>query len=332
MSKKITWGVLSTANIAVKKVIPAMQLGTYSEIKAIASRNLENAIEIAKDLNIGTAYGSYDELLNDPTIEAVYIPLPNHLHVEWILKALKAGKHVLCEKPIGLNAKQAKQLLEQTQQYPKLKVMEGFMYRFHPRWNVVKEHIKKGTIGDLKNIHSTFTYYNVDPTNIRNKPEVGGGSLLDVGCYCVSLSRFLFEEEPIKVLANINYDPVLKTDYLVSAILQFPKGTATFTCSTQLLKREYAEIIGTEGAIEIPHSFIPSKDDESKIVIANTSEHKEIVFKKCNQYTLQGDAFSLAILNNTEVPTSLQDALDNMIVIDQLFKSGKEQKWIEINH
>ena len=323
MSKKISWGVLSTANIAVEKVIPAMQLGQYSQINAIASRNIDKATQCAQRLNIPKAYGTYEELLKDKTIDAIYIPLPNHMHVEWAIKCLEAGKHVLCEKPIGLNTKEAKYLLEQTKRFPKLKIMEAFMYRFHPRWNLVKDSIKNGDIGDIKNIHSVFTYYNTDPTNIRNKPEIGGGSLLDVGCYCISLSRFLFEEEPIEMSANIAYDPILKTDGLVSATLQFKKGTATFTCSTQLMDREYAEVLGTKGRIEIPHPFIPSKDQTSKVIIVN-NEEKEVVSPKCNQYTLQSDAFSKAILDNTEVPTPLQDAVDNMIVIDKLFTSNKK--------
>lgn len=323
MNQKISWGVLSTANIATEKVIPAMQQGIHSSINAIASRNIEKATTVANSLNIPKAYGSYEALLADESIQAVYIPLPNHMHVEWVLKSLEAGKHVLCEKPIGLNANEAQFLLEQTQKFPHLKVMEAFMYRFHPRWNVVKDIIKNKQIGELKNIHSAFTYFNVDPNNIRNKADIGGGSLLDVGCYCISLARFLFEEEPIDVSATIEYDPLLKTDSLVSAILKFKKGTASFTCSTQLLDREYADVLGSTGRIEIPHPFIPSKDKESKITLINHEGSKDIVTEKCNQYTIQGDLFSQAILNNSEVPTPLQDALQNMTVIDTLFQKTK---------
>lgn len=329
--KKISWGVLSTANIAVEKVIPAMQNSQYCSIDAIASRNIKTAQEIASHLSIPKTYGSYDELLLNNEIEAVYIPLPNHMHIEWVQKALEAGKHVLCEKPIGLNAAQAKYLLKLTQDYPKLKVMEAFMYRFNPRWDTVKETIKNGEIGALKNIHSVFTYYNVDPNNIRNNAEIGGGSLLDVGCYCISLSRFLYEEEPIAVNASIEYDPILKTDRLVSGTLKFSNGTASFTCSTQLLDREYADVLGTKGRIEIPHPFIPSKDLENELTIVKEEETRELLFDKCNQYTIQGDLFSLAIINNSEVPTSLSDAYNNMKVIDALFKSGKTNTWVNIN-
>ncbi len=331
MDKKISWGVLSTSNIAIEKVIPAMQEGAFTSIDAIASRNLDKAKETAKLLNIPKAYGSYEELLNDKDIEAIYIPLPNHMHIEWIEKSLEAGKHVLCEKPIGLNADQVKQLLDLVKNYPDLKVMEAFMFRFNPRWEFVKNNIQNGEIGELKNIHSVFTYYNTDPNNIRNKPEIGGGSLLDVGCYCISLSRFLYQEEPIAVNAAIEYDPVLKTDRLVSGTLKFSKGTASFTCSTQLLNREYADVLGTQGRIEIPHPFIPSKDTESELILVKEEETTELLFDKCNQYTVQGDLFSQAILNNTEVPTPLSDAHNNLKVIDALFKSGQEGTWIDID-
>lgn len=323
MSKKVSWGVLSTANIAVEKVIPAMQLGQYSQISAIASRNKEKAVHFANKLGIPKAYGNYQDLLNDKTIDAIYIPLPNHMHVEWSIKCLEAGKHVLCEKPIGLNTDQAKHLLEQTTKFPKLKIMEAFMYRFHPRWNLVRDSINNGDIGQVKNIHSVFTYYNTDPSNIRNIAEVGGGSLLDVGCYCISLARFLFNDEPLHVDATIEYDLNFKIDYLVSALLKFKKGTATFTCSTQLLDREYAEILGTTGRIEIPYPFIPSEQLNSKITIINANSTKEKITNKYNQYTLQGDAFSKAILNNTAVPTSLKDAINNIKIIDKLFKNAK---------
>lgn len=330
MKTKVNWGILSTAKIARTKVIPALQDSHYCNVLAIASRNIENAQKTANQLNIPKAYGSYKELLNNKEIDVIYIPLPNHMHVEWIEKSLIAGKHVLCEKPIGLNAKQADYLLELVKKHPRLKVMEAFMYRFHPRWKTIKSSINNGVIGDIKQIHSVFTYFNTDPNNIRNNPNIGGGSLLDVGCYCVSLSRFIYNDEPIAVNAAIEYDPVLKTDRLVSGVLKFKKGTATFTCSTQLHNKEYATILGTKGSIKIPHSFIPEKDKNSKIIITNKEEDKELIFEPCNQYTLQGDLFARSILDNTNVPTPLQDALKNMKVIDALFQSEKEGKWIDV--
>jgi predicted dehydrogenase len=193
---KVRWGILSTAKIGLEKVIPAMQKGQYSLIDAIASRNLVRAQKAAEKLNIPKSYGNYEQLLADPDIDAVYIPLPNHLHVPWSRKALQAGKHVLCEKPIGLTLSEAQELLRESKQYPQLKIMEAFMYRHHPQWQLAKKWIEEGKIGDLQAIQSFFSYHNLDPNNIRNKADIGGGGLMDIGCYCISLSRFIFFDEP----------------------------------------------------------------------------------------------------------------------------------------
>ena len=241
---KISWGVLSTANIGTEKVIPAMQKGKYSKISAIASRRQAKAEQAAQALGIPKAYGSYEALLDDPEIDAVYIPLPNHLHVEWAVKSLKAGKHVLCEKPVALNFEQAEYLSRKIKEFPELKIMEAFMYRFHPRWQTVKKLIADGTIGTVKHIYSIFSFYEDDPAHICNQPELGGGGLLDVGCYCISLARFIFNKEPVRVMGCMEHDPNMKIDRLVSAILDFEDGTSTFTCSTQLADREYGGHIG----------------------------------------------------------------------------------------
>lgn len=330
MTKKVSWGILSTAKIGTEKVIPAMQKGKYAQINAIASREMARAEKAAGTLGIPKAYGSYEELLEDPEIEAVYIPLPNHLHVEWIVKSLEAGKHVLCEKPIALSYEQTGDLRKKIQEFPDLKLMEAFMYRFHPQWKTVKKMIHDGKIGELKNIHSHFSYYNVDPANIRNRSEVGGGGLLDIGCYCISLSRFLFDKEPARVCGSIEYDPQMKIDRLASAILEFDGGTATFTCSTQMADRKYAGIAGTSGRIEIENPFLPSSEGTTRIILHAESETQETVFEACNQYTLQGDSFSLAILTGSEVPTPIHDAFANMKVIDKIFESAERKTWVEI--
>jgi len=330
MNRKLSWGVLSTAKIGMEKVIPAMQAGKYARIDAIASRDTTRAQTAAKRLDIPKAYGSYEALLEDSEIEAVYIPLPNHLHVEWIIKSMEAGKHVLCEKPIGLNFEQAVYLDKKIEGFPELNIMEAFMYRFHPQWKTVKKLIREGGIGELRNIHSHFSYYNVDPDNIRNRPEVGGGGLLDIGCYCISLARFLFEKEPIRVCASIEYDPRMKTDRLVSAVLEFENGTATFTCSTQLADRKFADIAGTGGRIEVENPFVPPSDKKTKIIRHAGSESREIYFEPCNQYTLQGDLFSEAVITGSDVPTPIHDAFANMKVIDKTLKSAKSKKWVKI--
>ncbi len=320
---KVRGGVLSTAKIGRQKVIPAMQLGKYCEITAIASRNLEKAQATAEQLAIARAYGSYEALLADADIDAVYIPLPNHLHVPWSIKALNAGKHVLCEKPIGLTAAQARELLTITRKYPQLKVMEAFMYRFHPQWQRVWQLVAAGKIGELRTIQSFFSYYNIDPDNIRNQAEAGGGGLMDIGCYCISLSRFLFGAEPRIVSGFMEYDPQFGVDRLTSGTLEFSKGISTFTCATQLLPYQQVNIFGTEGRLEIEIPFNAPSDRPCRIWHQRGSEIEEIAFDICNQYTIQGDLFSQAVLNNTEVPTPLEDAVANMQVIEALIKSAK---------
>ena len=321
--KKVRWGILSTAKIGREKVIPAMQAGQLTEVVAIASRNKEQGETVAKALNIPVVYDSYEKLLNDPQIDAVYIPLPNHLHVEWAIKSLQAGKHVLCEKPIGLSSAEAMLLLQTAKQFPKLKVMEAFMYRLHPQWQEAKKMVSGGMIGELKTIQSFFSYYNVDPTNIRNKKDAGGGGMMDIGCYCVSLSRFIFGEEPIKIYGLVEFDPVLQTDRMASGMLSFSKGTATFTCSTQLTPYQRVNILGTEGRIEIEIPFNAPADKPTRLWLHTKDDSKEVVFDTINQYTLQGDAFSKAILNNEPVPTPLEDAVNNMKVVEGVFESAK---------
>jgi predicted dehydrogenase len=320
---KVRWGILSTAKIAREKVIPAMQRGKYCDITAIASRNIEQAKETAARLNIPTVYGSYEELLNDKNIDAVYIPLPNHMHVEWSLNAIKAGKHVLCEKPIALSSAEAGQLLKAAQEKPQLKVMEAFMYRFHPQWVLAKELADDDRIGQLKTIHSFFSYYNADPNNIRNQKEMGGGGMMDIGCYCVSLARFIFNSEPVKVLGQVTIDPVLQTDTMASGILEFSAGTATFTCSTQLMPYQRVQILGTEGRIEIEIPFNAPPTEPTRLWLHTKNGSEEMMFEPIDQYTLQGDLFAQSILNNTPVPTPLQDAINNMKVIETILAGGQ---------
>lgn len=328
--KKIRWGILSTAKIGREKVIPAMQAGNLCDVVAIASRNEEQGKLVAGRLNIPVVYDSYDKLLNDPQIDAVYIPLPNHLHVEWAIKSLQAGKHVLCEKPIGLSLVEAKQLLQAAQQKPQLKIMEAFMYRFHPQWIQSKKMVKDGTIGELKTIQSFFSYYNTDSNNIRNIKEAGGGGMMDIGCYCVSLSRFIFDEEPASVSGNVEYDPVLQTDRMASGTLDFSAGTASFTCSTQLVPYQRVNILGTTGRIEIEIPFNAPTDKPTRIWLHTKDGADEIIFDTANQYTIQCDLFSKAILNNEPVPTPLEDAVSNMKVIEAVFKSADEGKIIRL--
>ncbi len=321
---RVRWGVLSTAGIGTEKVIPAMQAGTYCRVEAMASRRLETAQAAAKQLNIPKAYGSYEALLADPDIDAVYIPLPNHLHVPWSIKALNAGKHVLCEKPIGLTAAEGQELLDAAQQHPHLKVMEAFMYRFHPQWQRARQLVVEGQIGDLQAVQSFFSYHNVDPDNIRNMADIGGGGLMDIGCYCISLARFIFGAEPQGVWGVMHVDPKFKTDRLTSGVLDFGTGISTFTCATQLTPYQRVDILGTEGRIEIEIPINAPPDEPCRIWHHRGAEREEIVFEVCNQYTLQGDRFSQAILDDTPVPTPLADAVANMRVIEALVRSAEK--------
>ena len=325
--KKLNWGILSTAKIGIEKVIPAMQQGKLSEIVAIASRTHESAREAAKNLKIPKAFGSYQDLLDDTSIDAVYIPLPNHMHVPWTIKALAANKHVLCEKPIALTATEAKELLKETEKFPHLKVMEAFMYRHHPQWIQALELINGGGIGMVKTVHSFFSYYNDDPENIRNMVDIGGGGLMDIGCYCISLARLIFDEEPQRVFGKIEYDPGFETDRICSGILDFVQGTSTFTCSTQLVPYQRVNVFGTKGRIEIEIPFNAPPDKPCKILFQNNEKIEEIEIKICDQYTIQGDLFSLAVLNNEKVPTPIEDAVENMKVLEAVIQSAEKEEW-----
>ena len=325
---QIRYGVLSTANIGLKKVIPGMQAGHFTEIAAIASREPAKAQSAAKDHKIAKAYGSYEELLADPDLDAVYIPLPNDLHVPWSIKALEAGKHVLCEKPIGLNVAEVHQLIaarDRAQADGKpLKIAEAFMVAVHPQWLRTRELIRQGALGDLRLIQGNFSYHNVKPDNIRNSLAAGGGALMDIGCYLVFFARFLFEQEPTRVLALIDRDPDFGIDSLTSLILEFPNGGRFLgTCSTQLAPAQGVQVFGTAGRIEVEIPVNTPTDEASRILLNGMPE----LFGPLDQYTLQGDAFSRAILDDTEVPVPLEDALRNMAVIDALFLSAKTNEW-----
>ena len=327
--RKVRWGQISTANIGTKKVLPGMMRGKYSDVVAISSRDVNAARKAAKALGIPKAYGSYEEMLADPDIDAVYNPLPNHLHVPWSIKALEAGKHVLCEKPLALTAKEAQTLVDAAKKFPHLKVMEAFMYRHHPQWVRAKKMVQEGKIGTLRTIQSFFSYYNDDPMNIRNMADIGGGGLMDIGCYTISLSRFIFGQEPQRVVGIVEYDPKLKTDRLASGIMDFGDGTATWTCSTQLSPYQRVHIFGTHGRIEIEIPFNAPPDRPCKMWYETKGKLQEILIPTADQYTAQGDLMSQAILKNWDVPTPLTDGVNNMKIIEAIVKSGRTGKWVE---
>lgn len=321
--KKIRFGVLSTARIATEYVIPAMMQGTRTEVGAIASRDGEKARDAAARLGIAVGYGSYEELLSDDTIDAIYNPLPNHLHVPWTIKAIKAGKHVLCEKPVALSAEEAQLLLDTANKYPGIKVMEAFMYRFQPRWQELKRMVDEGVIGELKAIHSYFAYYNDDKENVRNKAGMGGGGLMDIGCYSISSARFLFGREPRRASGLVEMEPEFQVDRLASGLLDFGPGSCVFTCTMRSPRYQYIKLFGTTGFIHMDQPFNPPFDEPSSFTIytggeTSPRESNKVTFDPCNHFTIQGDRFAESIIHDTPVPTPLQDAVANMVVIDKL--------------
>ncbi|HCS65488.1 MAG TPA: NAD-binding protein [Cellvibrio sp.] len=329
--KKLRWGVLSTAKIGREKVIPALQKSTHNQVLAICSRDTQSARRVADELHIERAYGTYEELLADPDIDAIYNPLPNHLHVEWSIKALQAGKHVLCEKPLGLNSADAQRLVDAARAHPQLKVMEAFMYRFHPQWQLAKQLVDEGRIGKLHAVHSHFSYNNREPDNIRNKAEWGGGALLDVGCYSISLSRWLFNEEPTQVLGQITPMPGEEVDCITSGIMEFSAGSASFTAATKIEPVQYVEAIGDEGSLYLERPFYnDSTDPVQRVRITRNRVQEVIEVPDDNHYSAMGDAFALSIFNNSAVPTSLDDAIANMRAIDAIFESAAKRQWIKL--
>jgi predicted dehydrogenase len=336
MPKKLRWGVLSTANIGLKKVLPAMQQRQFTTITAIASRDVEKAREAAAILDIDTAYGSYEELLADPNIDAVYNPLPNHMHVPWTIKAAEAGKHVLCEKPLSLTVAEAETLLA-VRARTGVKIGEAFMVDCHPQWIRLRALLDEGRIGELRSVLGFFSYFNVNPDNIRNKVDIGGGALMDIGCYMVHASRYAFRKEPTRVVGLIDRDPKMKTDRLTSVMMDFPGGQSIFTCSTQLVPWQRVQFLGTKGRIEleIPVNAPPDRPTrlflDSGLDLFGSGITTE-TFPVCDQYTLQGDAFSKAVLDNTEVPVPLEDAIRNMAVIEAIFRSGTTGQWEAPRH
>jgi predicted dehydrogenase len=324
----VRWGVLGCADIAIRKVIPGMQGSALSRVDGIASRSEDKAATTAESLGIPKFYGSYEALLDDPDIEAVYIPLPNHLHAEWTIKAAEAGKHVLCEKPLAPSSAEARRMIDACNQAG-VKMMEAFMYRFHPLWKEVRRMVAEGSIGELLAIQSFFSYRNVDPTDIRNIAAFGGGALMDIGCYPVNLARMLFGSEPSGVKAAIRRDEVFGTDVVTSVILDFDGRHATFTCSTQLEDDQRVHLVGTAGRllIEIPFNIPP--DLHTRILqfsggdppVSPGVEIHEV--EAGDQYGIQVDAFSRAVRDDLPVPTDPQDAVANLEVIERIFANAR---------
>ena len=330
--QKLRWGVLGAARIATRKVIPAMQRGERAQVVAIASRDREKAKKAADELGIAGVHESYDALLDDPDIDAVYNPLPNHLHVPLSIKAAERGKHVLCEKPIALSAAEARQLVA-VRDRTGVKIQEAFMVRSHPQWRQARALVEEGRIGHVRAMLGAFSYFNDDPANIRNIAGIGGGALMDVGCYLVNTSRFIFGREPDRAIGAIERDPVMKTDRLTTIMLDYGSGHLTGTCSTQMVPFQTIQILGTKGRIDIRIPFNAPPDRPCEVIVDSGKDlfgggQERLEFPICDQYTLQGDLFSAAVLDGTEVPEPLEDAVRNMECIDAIFRSVETGCWV----
>jgi len=324
---EVRWGVLSTASVAREKVIPGIQRADRCRVVAIASRDPARAVEVAGQTGIPRAHGSYEALLADPTVDAVYIPLPNHLHAEWGVAAARAGKHVLCEKPLALTSADAERMIE-VAEAEGVRLMEAFMYRLHPSWIAVRELVTSGRIGRLMAVQSWFSYFNDDPANIRNIRAFGGGALYDIGCYSVNLSRMLFGGEPTRVEASILRDPASGVDIVASGLLEFAAGVATFTCSTRAEDDQRVHVYGTDGRISIDIPFNIPPDRPTRIHVSHGGEPpvhpatETITFDSADPYSVEAAAFAAAILDGRPTPVPPQDAVANLRVIEQLFRSG----------
>ena len=324
----LRWGILSTANIGIKKVIPGIQKADRCEVLAIASRDGEVARSAAERLGIPNSHGSYEDLLADPDVNAVYIPLPNHLHTEWTIAAARAGKHVLCEKPLAMNAAEAQTMVDACSSAG-VRLMEAFMYRLHPSWEAVLEVVASGRIGRLRAVQSWFSYFNDDPANIRNIAEFGGGALMDVGCYSVNLSRMLFGREPDRVEASVTRDPDTRVDVLTSAILGFGDDVATFTCSTRTESDQRVHVYGTQGRISLGIPFNIPPDLPTEVFVTSGGDPpvspatETLTFEPADQYAIQAERFARAALDDEPVPIPSEDAVANMRVIEAILEAGE---------
>jgi predicted dehydrogenase len=324
MSRMLRWGILSTADIGVRKVIPGMRKAARCEVVAIASRDGDQARTVADELGIPTAHPSYDALLADPAVDAVYIPLPNHLHMDWTIAALRAGKHVLCEKPLAMTADDAQRMVDVAHETG-LHLMEAFMYRHHPTWVAAMDIVTSGRIGTVTAVQSWFSYFNDDTANIRNILEYGGGALFDIGCYSVNLSRMVFGGEPSHVQASLRRDPVTGVDALVSAILDFDDGIASFTCAIRSEPDQRVDIYGTTGriSIDIPFNIPPDRPTRIRLTAGGDPpiepDTTVLEFPTADPYTVEVERFAEAVLDGGPTPVPPEDAVANLRVIEEIF-------------
>jgi len=332
-NRKLKWGVLGSARIAVNSVIPGILQSNCNEVVGIASRDLQKAHETAAKFQIPKTYGSYEQLLQDPDIEAVYIPLPNHLHYEWTIKAIEAGKHVLCEKPLALNAEEAERMV-QTAQKAGVLLAEAFMYRYHPRYTMIKELIDKGEIGEVRGIRSAFTFNNAnDLNNVRYRKEWGGGAIYDVGCYPITAARLLLGKEPEAVTVQAQFSSLHgDVDMMAAGLIEFEGDVALqFDCAMWSAFRNPLEVLGSEGIIEVPSAFITPTEESSHFYINKAGKRNKVSVPFLNAYSLQADAFAQAVLQGMSLPFDAADAICNMKIIDACLASATEKTRVKLS-
>ena len=330
--KKVRWGILSTANIGIKRVLPAIQAGERGTLVAIASRDGERAAAVAAQFGMARSYAGYQALLDDPEVDAIYNPLPNHLHVEWTVKALDAGKDVLCEKPIALHAADAQAIVDARDRSGR-RVIEAFMLRYHPQWHRVRELVRAGRIGTVRAIQSAFCFTVTDPKNVRNQADIGGGALYDVGCYPLVTARYVFGAEPERAMALLHRDADTGVDTVTSGLVAFPGGgQLSFVCALQIAPYQRVALLGTAGRIEVQVPFTPGKELACRILIdtgkaqdGSSGEVEE--FAPVDQYALQCDMAARVFLGEAEQEFPIEDAIRNMRVIDALYRSGRTGVW-----
>jgi predicted dehydrogenase len=327
--KPVAWGIMSVSVHYGLRVHTYLSKSPLVQLRGIASRSRQRAEEAARDLGIPRAYGSYEELLADREIEAVYIPLPNHMHAEWVKKAADAGKHVLCEKPFAMNAREAEQAFAHAKSKGVL-VMEAFMYRYHPQWKRAREIVKAGEIGAVQAVSTLFTYMLKDPKNIRNILAAGGGGIPDIGCYAVSSARFLIGQEPTRVISLVHRDPDLGTDVLASGILDFGTTRSMFTVGTQTYPWQRVDALGSGGALSVLLPFNAYPDSPLQVSVTTGLGTREVYTPPTDQYVEMFEAFSRAVREGGSAPTPPEDAVANMKVLDALFKSEKSGAWEKV--
>lgn len=327
--KKLRIGILGVSNHFIKRIIIPLTNSTNCTPFAIASRTTDNAAQAAKEFNIPVIHNNYQAILDDPNVDAVYIPLPNHIHAEWVIKSLKAGKPVLCEKPLAMNLHEAETMIKESEK-TRVPLMEAFMFRFHPTWIHVRDLVRTNQLGKINYIHTSFSYNNPSPSNIRNIAAYGGGSLMDIGCYAISAPRFILNREPLRVMSLISTHPEFKTDMQTSGLLDFGESRATFHVSTTAEPFQKVDIIGTSGSVTIPIPFNTYVDTPSSIIVNTGMGSREIIFPVSNPYQLMFEEFASSVIENKSVPLPLSDAINNMKIIDAIRKSSEYNNWVDL--